>query len=178
MASVDSFNNINPVTSLPPQVLNATVTCGGVNMQGYESLTFLIYTGAAGASNDGTFTLSFQDSPDNTNWFNIFVTTSAGTTVGGIFGGNYPTVPPLLAYTTSAYVTSQNTVVYTSALPGPFVGSVTSWGNRLYKVGYVGYQPYVRAIVTAAAGSTGMGMAIMAEQGCPRFAPTPITGNP
>jgi hypothetical protein len=175
MASVDSYNNINPVLLLAPGTITTTVTTNAVNMQGYESLTFLIQTGVG---TDGTFTLSFQDSPDESTWFNIYVTTSSGTTTNGYFGGNYPVVPPLLAYTTSSYVTAVNQVVYTSSLPGPFVGTTTAWNSQVFKVGYVGYQPYVRAILTESAATDGMPFAILAEQGCPHFAPTPQTPNP
>lgn len=60
MAKTDSFHNIAPKVQIAPAAYTSTQTpATGIDLQGYESATWLIYTGVI---TDGTWTVTFEES--------------------------------------------------------------------------------------------------------------------
>ncbi|MDX0897439.1 hypothetical protein GOD90_10595 [Sinorhizobium medicae] len=69
MAKRDLYNNISAVSSIVPAVQTATATGTGVDGRGFQSVTYVVNTGAiAGA---GNFTPKMQESDDNSAWSDV-----------------------------------------------------------------------------------------------------------
>lgn len=79
MASRDLAHDIKPMQVVPPAAIKTTQAASNTNSvdtQGYESVTFVIETGAY---TDGTFTFALYESSDNTT----FTAVAAGDIIGG-----------------------------------------------------------------------------------------------
>lgn len=69
MAKRDLYNNISTVSAIVPAVQTATATGTGVDGRGFQSVTYVIHTGAIVAS--GNFTPKMQESDDNSAWSDV-----------------------------------------------------------------------------------------------------------
>lgn len=69
MAKRDLYNNVSVVSSVVPAVLTATATGTGIDGRGFQSVTYVINTGAIAGS--GNFTPKIQESDDNSSFTDI-----------------------------------------------------------------------------------------------------------
>lgn len=174
MASVDSYNNIFPLTVLAPKVYTAAVNIGptgatGSNLQGYESATWVIQTGVI---TDGTWKLLFQSSNTGTTgtWSSLNVESTGAIIVGAT--GESQQVPVLLCQNQGATGAMAVTAA-SSFVPGPFVSTDGYWNDQCFRVGYVGQKQFVRMLLESSGVTTGGLFSANLELGCAHFAPTP-----
>lgn len=83
----DISNNISPVTSIAPAVINATATGSAVDLLGFNAAAVVISTGAVTGS--GNFTPKLQESDDGTTFTDV----AASDMIGAL--------PAILAATTT-----------------------------------------------------------------------------
>lgn len=144
MGMRDIVNRVGPVTSIAPQAANATQNGTGVDLLGFAAAAFILTLGAVTGTTP-TATVKFQESDDNTTFTDIAVTDlDGGVALGVGAAGN-------------------NSIALAAAN-----------ASTKQKVGYLGNKRYVRAIISAIAGTTPVfNIAVDVVRGRPDFQPVP-----
>lgn len=143
MATMDLSNNLK-VTSLSlAAVRNADLNSTAVDMQGYESVTFLVAMGnsADTLSTTNKIELEVEESDDNSAFTDC---------------ANADIVTAVTATNTGTFLLVDD----------------PAEDSNVFKVGYIGNKRYVRVVVNfSGTHTTGTPMAIVAVQGNPNYAP-------
>jgi len=118
----DLSNNISPAISIIPAVRTAAVNGSGVDLQGYESATAVVFVGAEGdtLSSSVHFEVSLEHSDDNSSFSDVAQADIVDGTIssGGIF----------------------------LKMDGSAGGNPDTTGE-IHRVGYVGGKRYVRVVL-------------------------------
>ncbi len=118
----DLSNNISPAISIIPAVRTAAVNGSGVDLQGYESATAVVFVGAEGdtLSSSVHFEVSLEHSDDNSTFTDVAQADIVDGTIssGGIF----------------------------LKMDGTAGGNPDTTGE-IHRVGYVGGKRYVRVVL-------------------------------
>ena len=118
----DLSNNISPAISIIPAVRTAAVNGSGVDLQGYESATAVVFVGAEGdtLSSSVHFVVSLEHSDDNSTFTDVAQADIVDGTIssGGIF----------------------------LKMDGTAGGNPDTTGE-IHRVGYVGGKRYVRVVL-------------------------------
>lgn len=142
MAKMDLASNMYSYNTVTPKVVTTNQTGIGVDAQGYESVTFVL---ATGAYTDGNYAVQLEDSDDNT------------------------TYTPVLA--SSGLLINVENFPYSATSTDYKITSLVSQ-NEVFWVGYAGPKRYVRGRIYANGATSGMLFAGSILLGSPHSAPT------
>jgi len=147
MAKMDMASNVFIARSIDPQVVTGDVTGVTVDAQGYESVTFILTTGAY---SDGEYAVLLEESDNGSSWDPIAAD-------GGLLinEANFP------------YSSSSTDYLITSAVSE----------DTNFWIGYAGDKRYVRIRIYENMASSGMLFASECVLGFPHSAPTSGVGN-
>lgn len=143
MAKTDQASNILLKRSISPKAVTTSQTGTGVDVQGYEAVTFILSTGHY---TDGEYAVLMEDSDDNATYAPVLESSGKLINVD-----NFPYSEDATDYLITSLVSQ----------------------DEIFWVGYVGNKRYVRARIYANMAMTGMVFAACFLLGDPHSAPTP-----
>ena len=124
--TVDFYNNLSAVTTLPPAVRTANENGSVVDLQGYQGA---LLAAIVGTITDGTHSLTVQESDDGTGWSDV-----AATDLQGIFANLTSNTVQEVGYMGNKRYIRVNAIVSGATNGGAYAVAVVRGAARKYPV--------------------------------------------